>query len=633
MHICDLLDRRAVNLTAAPINKESAINDLVDSLAGTGCLSDTERFRAAVFDRERKGSTGFGEGVAIPHAKSAGVSRPALSAMVVKNGVEFDSIDGEPVNLIFLIASPHNASDAHLDVLARLSSLLIDENFRKALISAKSVDEFLSYINEAEKKELNKEEEEHKEQEKQQENTHQSESKATAPVYDLVAVTACPAGLSHTYMAAEALEHKAKEMGISIKVEADGAAGNRNQLMPEEIANAKAVIVAADRAVNIDRFIGKRMVRVGVVDGVRRPLELITKALDPNCPVYSAGALSESSNIPMKLYRHLMSGLTYILPLAATAGILSAVARLDFVRDTELGLFLDTIGYSIGALLFPVLSAFIAFSMAGRMALVAGFTGGVMADMADAGVIGAVLNGFVGGGVAFLSARLAARFLKGHDAMFALLVYPLLGAVLTTIIAKFITNIPAILVDSAIEIFLSGANAWVLAIIGAILGGMMAADMGGPCNKIAYACGVLLLGDCLPEVGPGCLVMAAVMAGGMVPPIAAGLGALLFKHCFSKPEQGLAWTAISKGFLFITEGVYPFLAINPTKMRIACISGAAVAGALSMFFSCGLCAPHGGIFIVILAENPLFYLLSLLCGVIVSTILFRVGRKPLHLES
>ena len=625
MRICDLLDRRAVNLKATPVTKESAINDLVDILAGTGCLNDTERFRAAVFDRERKGSTGLGEGVAIPHAKSAGVSRPAIAAMVVKNGVEFDSLDGKDVNLIFLIASPRNASDAHLDVLARLSTLLVDENFRKALISSQSEDEFLSYIDEAENKELKEQENEKKAQNSQKEDPERNDD----TYYDLVAVTACPAGLSHTYMAAEALEHKAKEMGISIKVEADGAAGNRNQLMPEEIAKAKAVIVAADRAVNIDRFIGKRMVRVGVVEGVRNPFGLITRALDPNCPVYSAGALSESSNIPMKLYRHLMSGLTYILPLAATAGILSAVARLSFIQNTDLGLFLNTIGYSIGTLLFPVLSAFIAFSMAGRMALVAGFTGGVMADMASAGVIGAVLNGFVGGGIAFLTARVASRFLKGHDAMFALLVYPLIGAVLTTIIAKFITNIPSALLDSFIKITLTESNSLILALIGAVLGGMMAADMGGPFNKIAYACGVLLLGDCLPEIGVGSMVMAAVMAGGMVPPIAAGIAAKIFPHHFSKPEKGIALSSIVKGFLFVTEGVLPFLTVNPNRMRIACIAGSATAGAISMSLSCGVCAPHGGIFIVPLAEKPLYYLLALATGIIVGTIMFRIIRPKL----
>lgn len=624
MRIRDLLDRQSVCLNAAPVSKEAAISKLVEILAATGCINDINRFREAVFDRERKSSTGLGEGIAIPHAKSRGVTRPGLAAMVVPSGVDFDSIDGEPVHLIFMIASPHQASDAHLDVLARLSTLLIDEDFRKNVLEAATPEDFLAVIDKAESVEDQKEEEEQSQIEEQEAHPE------TKPRYDIVAVTACPAGLSHTYMAAEALEHKAKEMGISIKVEADGAAGNRNSLLPEDIASAKAVIVAADRAVDIDRFLGKRMVRSGVVDGVHRPEQLIKKALDPNCPIYKAGSAShESSNLPMKLYRHLMSGLTYILPLAATAGILSATARLEFVKTTSLGLFLDSIGYSIGTLLFPVLSAFIAFSMAGRMALVAGFTGGVMADMAGAGVVGALLNGFVGGGVAFVVARIAQRFLKGHDAMFALLVYPLAGAVLTTLVAQFITNIPAALLDNLINDFITDSDTIILVAIGAVLAGMMSADMGGPFNKIAYATGVLLLADCLPENGPGSMIMAAVMLGGMVPPIAAGVAArIIARHSFNKAEFDGAYHAIFKGLLFITEGVIPYLA-SSQRLRLACIAGSAVAGGMSMFFGCAVAAPHGGIFLFPIAVNTILYMLSLGAGVIVGAILFALLRPRL----
>lgn len=624
MRIHDLLDEKAVELSFTPINKEAAISHLVEIIAKTGCLSDQERFKAAVFDREAKGSTGLGEGIAIPHAKSAGCVRPGLATMVVKEGVDFESIDGKPVKLIFLIASPRQASDAHLDVLARLSTLLIDEKFRQDLMSCETVEQFLSLIDKAEGEDLAQQEDEQK-QHAQENSSDKAQDESS---YDIVAVTACPAGLSHTYMAAEALEQKAKELGISIKVEADGAAGNRNRLLPEEIAKAKAVIVAADRAVEMDRFMGKPLVRTGVVDGVRKPQELIERALAKDCPIYTAGSsLGEKANIPMKLYRHLMSGLTYILPLAATAGILSAIARLGFVSDTSLGLFLDTIGYSIGTLLFPVLSAFIAFSMAGRMALVAGFTGGVMADMANAGVIGAVLNGFVGGAVAFLLAKAAWRFLKGHDAMFALLVYPLLGATLTTLIAQFITNIPSVLVDQAVQNFIIDAKWYELTIMGAVLAGMMSADMGGPFNKIAYACGVLLLADCLPETGPGSQVMSAVMLGGMVPPLAASIAAgILGKKHFNQDERKAALGAFFKGLLFITEGVLPFLKRYPKRMRFACIVGSAIAGAIAMPLHTGLCAPHGGIFIIPLAQNPLFVVLALLAGTLVGAILFAFLR-------
>ena len=630
MRIRDLLDKQSVCLNAAPVSKEAAIATLADFMAKSGCISDVDSYREAVFERERKSSTGLGEGIAIPHAKSDAVLRPGLASMVVPNGVDFDSIDGEPVHLLFMIASPLQASDSHLDVLARLSTLLINEDFRKSLLAAKTVDEYLDAIDRAEAAEDEKEAQEAAEAEQAKQES--ADQPAAKKGYDIVAVTACPAGLSHTYMAAEALEHKAKEMGISIKVEADGAAGNRNSLLPEDIASAKAVIVAADRAIDIDRFVGKRMVRTGVVDGVHRPEELIKKALDPNCPVYKIGSMAaESSNLPMKLYRHLMSGLTYILPLAATAGILSAVARLEFVQSSSLGLFLDTIGYSIGTLLFPVLSAFIAFSMAGRMALVAGFTGGVMADMASAGVIGALLNGFVGGGVSFVVARVAQKYLKGHDAMFALLVYPLAGAVLTTLIAQFVTNLPAALLDNLITGFINNANTLTLVIVGMVLAGMMSADMGGPFNKISYATGVLLLADCLPENGPGSMVMAAVMLGGMVPPMAAGLASkLIAPHRFSQKERNLGWQAMLKGVLFITEGVIPYLVVP--RMRAACVIGSATAGGISMLFRCGVAAPHGGVFLMPIAINPLHYVGAFVVGSLVGALCF-TALRPQTVES
>lgn len=629
MLIHDLLQVKCVDLKAAPADKSAAINHLVDLIAKSGCLSDVERYRADVFAREAQSSTGFGEGVAIPHAKSDGVSRPGLAAMVVPEGVDFEAVDGQKVKLFFIIASPHQASDAHLDVLARLSALLVDEHFRQSLMDVRDVKEFLSIIDKAESAEIAQEQHEKAEQDAREQQTHSgAETSDSTAAYDIVAVTACPAGLSHTYMAAEALEQKAKELGLRIKVEADGAAGNRNRLLPEDIANAKAVIVAADRAVEMDRFIGKRMVRTGVGDGVHRPQELIERALSGDCPVYQAGGTMETSNIFMRLYRHLMSGLTYILPLAATAGILSAIARMEFLKDTDTGLFLDTIGYSIGTLLFPVLAAFIAFSIAGRTALVAGFTGGVMADMSGAGVIGAVLNGFIGGAAAFVITRLAVRFLKGHDAMFALLVYPLLGATITTLAAQYVTGLPAAFVDDWVELFILNARPWQLALIGAVLGGMMSADMGGPFNKTAYAAGVLLLADCLPENGPGSMVMAAVMAGGMVPPMAAAFAAGVFGRAyFSETERRQALSAFFKGLMFVTEGVLPYLSACPWRMRFACILGSAAAGAASMFMYCGVCAPHGGIFILPLAQNHLFYALALFIGTAAGTAAFVLLRR------
>ena len=626
MRICDLLNPQSVRLNVEVSTKEQAINNLVDLVAESGCLNDAERFRTAVFDREAKVSTGLGEGVAIPHAKSAGVTKPGLAAMVVPKGVEFDSLDGKPAKLFFMIASPHHASDAHLDVLARLSTLLISEDFRNSLNSAQSVDEFLRIINKADESEIEKEKQRQQKLKAAEEEKQSEENKDTSSnigYYDIVAVTACPAGLSHTYMAAEALEKQAKEMGISIKVETDGAAGNRNKLLPEEISKAKAVIVAADRIVDMDRFLGKPLIRVGVVEGIRRPKNLIKSALDPKCPKYQTGFLG-STSVSMRLYRHLMSGMAYLMPLAATAGILSAFARLDIVNDTQFGFFFDRVGYSIGTLLFPILSAFIAYSIRGRTALVAGFTGGVMADLGGSGVIGAVVNGFVGGAVALLTTLFAGRFLKGHDATVALLLYPLMGALGTAAIAVFFTNIPAEFVDSYINSFFAESSVYTLVLIGALLAGMMSFDMGGPINKLAYAIGVLFLADSLPEQGPGGLVMASIMAGGMVPPIAAALASILIPQVFSEKINSLRYITLGKGLVFITEGIIPYLQKNPRAMRSACVCCSALTGALSMYFKCSICAPHGGVFIIPLCEHPVQYIMSMLAGIVFGIFAFSI---------
>ncbi|MDD6205347.1 fructose-specific PTS transporter subunit EIIC [Succinivibrio sp.] len=617
MHICDLLDPRAISLGCSIKTKEQAINMLVDLVSNTDCLSDKERFRTAVFEREQKVSTGLGAGVAIPHAKSAGVKRPALAAMVVPEGVDFESLDGQPSKLFFLIASPHQASDAHLDVLARLSTLLVSEEFRDTLINCQSVDSFLKIINTAEKNEIEKDKKQEIIEEEQKENSDSADHS-----YTLVAVTACPAGLSHTYMAAEALENKAKEMGITIKVETDGAAGNRNRLLPEDIAKSKGVIVAADRIVDMDRFIGKPLVRVGVVDGVRRPQELIEQALDPKCPRYQTGVINSSSSFFMRLYRHLMSGMTYIMPIVACAGILSALARFELIQGTQIGFFLDRIGYSVGTLLFPILSAFIAFSIRGRTALVAGFAGGVMADLGSSGVIGAVINGFIAGGVSLLVTNFASKFLRGHDAIVGLLLYPVTGSLFTSAIALFFTNIPAELLNTYIQNFIQESPTSILVVVGAILGGMMSADMGGPFNKVAYAVGVLLLADCIPELGPGGLIMASVMAGGMVPPLAAGISCALIPQVYSDSEKKHALSAIGKGCVFITEGVIPFLSVDMLKMKIACIISSATAGALSMYFRSSACAPHGGIFVIPLFENVIGYAIALGIASTVGAFLF-----------
>ena len=637
MRIRDLLNKESIDLNLEAGDKEVTINRLVDLACKSGCLSDASRFNLAVLDRERKGTTALGEGVAIPHAKSAGVIKPGLAAAVIKDGVDFDSLDGKKTYLFFLIASPHHASDEHLDVLAHLSSLLIDETFRENLINAKSVDDFLKYIDNAESNAFDQSlniiddadscvEDKTEHQDTSNEDFSHADGTSACKVYDLVAVTACPAGLSHTYMAAEALEHKAKELGLTIKVETDGAAGNKNKLLPEEIAKAKAVIVAADRTVYMDRFVGKKVVRTGVVDGIRNPDLLIKRALDSSCKVYQSSLTITQSSISSKIYRHLMSGLAYILPLIATAGILLSLSANHMLYGSKTGLFLSSIGINIGSLINPVFAAFIAFSMAGRTGLVAGFTGGVVASISGAGILGSLFNGFSAGLIAFLVSKLLIRLVKGHDALLALLFYPLVSSIATACVGKFLINPVCSIIDSSIYIFVISAPLYQLALVGAFLAGIMAADMGGPINKVAYACGVLMLADTLPNLGVSASVMGAVMLGGMVPPIAAGLGAILYKKAFAKSECKMQYMSIIKGLCFITEAVIPYLKANPLLMRLACISGASVGGALCMYFRAAIFAPHGGIFVVPLSNSPMYYILSLGVGVLVSTVLFILFR-------
>lgn len=639
MRIRDLLNKESIDLNLEAGDKEITINRLVELANKSGCLSDAPRFNLAVLDRERKGTTALGEGVAIPHAKSAGVKKPGLAAAVIKDGVDFDSLDGKKTYLFFLIASPHQASNEHLDVLAHLSSLLIDETFRQNLINAKSVDEFLQYIDDAESNSFdqslniiddvdNSVEDKQKIQDESN-FTHDfshADGTSACKAYDLVAVTACPAGLSHTYMAAEALEHKAKELGLSIKVETDGAAGNKNKLLPEEIAKAKAVIVAADRTVYMDRFVGKKVVRTGVVEAIRNPEFLIKRALDSSCKVYQSSMIITQSSLSSKIYRHLMSGLAYILPLIATAGILLSLASNHMLYGSKTGLFLSSIGINIGSLINPAFAAFIAFSMAGRTGLVAGFTGGVVASITGAGILGALFNGYSAGLIAFLVSKLLIRLVKGHDALLALLFYPLVSSIATACVGKFLINPVCSIIDSSIYVFIISAPEYQLALVGAFLAGIMAADMGGPINKVAYACGVLMLADTLPNLGVSASVMGAVMLGGMVPPIAAGLASILYKNGFSKSERKLQYMSIIKGLCFITEAVIPYLKANSMLMRFACIAGASAGGALCMYFRAAIFAPHGGIFVVPLSNAPLCYIFSLGVGVLVSTVLFILLR-------
>ncbi|MCR5085461.1 MAG: fructose-specific PTS transporter subunit EIIC [Succinivibrionaceae bacterium] len=604
MRILDLLPASAVRMGAEPADRREAIAMAVDLLRGREGIVDPDQLLQDVLAREGQGGTGMGEGIAIPHAKSAGVRAPALCALSCTRGVDFGAPDGQPCRLIFLIAAPAHDPSIHLGVLSRLAALLADPTLRGRLCAAADAGELRGAIAEAERE--------------------REEPVPSPQGLDLVAVTACPAGLSHTYMAAEALEREARAQGLSIKVEADGAAGPRNPLSREDIAKARAVIVAADRAVEMDRFLGKPLVLASATEGARDPGALIRRALGPQAEPYDPLKVSHGASLWQRLFRHLMSGISLTMPLVATAGILSSLELL--IPGTDLMPFLVNVSWNLGAMIFPVLSAVIACSIAGRRALVAGLVGGLMAAMGHAGVLGALILGFAGGAVAQGMAWAGARA-RGHDAMFALLISPLAGGMIIALLAELAVNPPCAELNDLIDHGLGEAPPWLLGLLGAILGGMMAADMGGPLNKLSYSVGVLMLANTVPAAGPGLQLMAAVMAGGMIPPLALGLAALCTgRHCFTPGERQQAWAAVLKGLLFVTEGALPLMVLRPLRSRLSCVLGAAVGGGLSMLLSCGCCAPHGGILVIPLCDNPLPYALSIALGTLCAALLLVLLR-------
>lgn len=616
MHISDILKIECIDLQAQVTTKQEAINYAVELISKSNNIADKETFKAAVFEREAQSSTGFGNGIAIPHAKSNAVKQVSLCALVVKNGIDFDSLDGEKVNLIFLIASPISVSNEHLDVLAHLSSLLIDINFKDCLINAQSRDEFLSIIAMEEQKHMTA-------------NKKQEHEVSSSVGYDIVAVTACPAGLSHTYLAAEALEAKAKHMGINIKVETDGAAGKRNVLTSSDIARAKAVIVAADRAVDLDRFIGKPMVKVSVVEGVKHPQKLIELALSSDCKIYNPNNMDYQTNIFMRLYRHLMSGINYLLPLVATAGILSAISSMIVNENSLADKFFAQISGNLTDLLLPILSAFLSFSIGGRLAIVSGLIGGLLASIAEAGVIGALVNGFAGGYISLYLAILFNRYLKAADATIILILYPILSAIFTALFAHLLSNDICVLASVYLYKYVINGCVIVEIITGIILGIMMSTNMGGPINKIAYCFGVLMLADALPHGDYQSSIMLCIMLTGMIAPLSCGFASLISKKAFSQKERDLALKTIGNGLLFISEAAMPYLKQHNILMRIAFACGAMLTGVLVLVFDVAICSPHGGIIVLPLANNPLLAILFLSLGVILSSLLSIVFRCKL----
>ena len=628
MKITDLLKKNGIAINPEVKTKEEAINKLVDLMDATGRLSDKEEYKKAVLARESLSTTGIGDNIAIPHAKTTAVKEPGLAAMILTDGIDYDSLDGEPAKLFFLIAAPEGENNLHLDVLARLSMMLMDPEFKDMLVNAKSVDEFLNLIDSKENDKL------------EAENKKEEEAKANKTGYRVLAVTACPTGIAHTFMAAESLENKAKDMGISIKVETNGSGGAKNVLTKEEIENAECIIVAADKKVDMARFEGKRVIQTKVANGIHKAEELLNKATSGNAPVYHhAGGSDESvdsgekESVGRQIYKHLMNGVSHMLPFVIGGGILIALAFLfddysinpaTFGSNTPFAAFLKTTGDAAFGFMLPVLAGYIAMSIGDRPALAVGFVGGMLANSGGSGFLGALAAGFIAGYLMVGLQKLLSKLPQSLEGLKPVLLYPFLGILLIGAIITFVINPPVGALNTAMNNFLMSMGSSSKVLLGAVLGGMMAIDMGGPFNKAAYVFGTASLATGQFDI------MAAVMAGGMVPPLAIALCTTFFKNKFTARERQSGITNYVMGLSFITEGAIPFAAADPLKVIPACVIGSATAGALSMAFGCGLRAPHGGIFVTPIVSNPLRYLAAVAIGAVVGMIVLAVLKKKIE---
>ena len=640
MKITDILKPVSIKLNVAPANcKGEAINILADLMEKGGNLNNKEEYVKAVIAREESGSTGLGDGIATPHAKSSAVREAGLAAMVVPDGMDFEALDGNPSRLFFMIAAPDSASDLHVQLLSKLAMMVMDPDFKEALINAKTVDEFLKLINEKEEGKTS-EEEDSSTTEKTPAAAPSQETK-TQDGYEILAVTACPTGIAHTYMAAESLEQHAKRKNISIKVETNGAGGRKNVLTDEEIANAKCIIVAADKNVPMSRFNGKHVIITKVANGINKADELLDKAMAQDAPIYhhsgddgdSSSSSTENESIGRQIYKHLMNGVSHMLPFVVGGGILIAIAFLvdvydpanpsNFGSNTPLAAFFKNVGGVSFGFMLPVLAGFIGMSIADRPGLVAGFVGGAMANTGGSGFLGALIAGFAAGYIIIGLRKVLSVLPASLDGIKNILLYPLLGVFLMGVAITFIINPPVSAINTWLVETLKGMDPSSRILIGAVVGGMMSIDMGGPFNKAAYVTGTALLAD--GEFG----VMASVMAGGMVPPIAIALCTTFFGNRFTEAERKSGPTNYIMGLSFITEGAIPFAAADPARVIPSCVIGSAITGALSMAFECTLRAPHGGIFVVPTIGNPLMYLVAIAVGAVVSMLLLAILKKPL----
>lgn len=636
MTIRDLLAAESINLNGTPAGKTEALNQCIDLMAKSGKIADVETYRKGVFAREEEGTTGIGMGIAIPHCKSDAVTKAGLAAMVVKDGVDFESLDGTLAKIIFLIAAPNTEDNVHLQVLSKLSVMLMDEQFTNSLINAGSVDEFLNIIDSAEKAKDEKE----------------AAKEAKEPVevkkddVFIVAVTACPTGIAHTYMAAEAIEKKAKELGYQVKVETRGSAGAKNVLTDDEIAKATGVIVACDTNVPTDRFDGKKVIECQVSDGINKTEELVKRIAAGDAPVFKASGKKEASHssiggkesIGHQIYKHLMNGVSHMLPFVVGGGILIAIAflidgfsvdlnslpadqRANFGTITQGAALFKGIGGTAFGFMLPILAGFIAMSIADRPGLAVGFVGGSIAANGTSGFLGALVAGFVAGYIVNLLKKIFSKLPESLDGVKPVLLYPLLGIFLIGVIMQFVVEPPIGALNTAINNGLNGLNGASAVVLGVLLGGMMAIDMGGPVNKAAYVFGTASI------AAGNYNIMAAVMIGGMVPPLAIALATIFFKNKFTAEERKAGPTNFIMGLSFITEGAIPFAASDPLHVLPACAVGSAVAGGLSMAFGCTLMAPHGGIFVVPTIGNPLMYLVALVIGSFIACGLLGLLKK------
>lgn len=636
MRITDLLDKRSISLNGAPKSKEEALDQVVALMAESGKINDEEAYRKQVYAREEESTTGIGEGIAIPHGKCDAVDRPGLAAMVVKDGVDFDALDGEPVTLIFLIAAPNTEDNVHLDVLSKLSVLMMDEEFSDSLRNAKSPDEFLEIIDKAddEKPDIDQRLAEPAEEQKGQ--------------AKILAVTSCPTGIAHTYMAAEGIEKAAKAKGCFVKVETRGSGGAKNVLTDKEIQEADCIIVAADAQVPMDRFDGKKVIECQVSDGISKADALLERAVNGNAPVYHAsGAVQKSSqtksggSVGHQIYTQLMNGVSHMLPFVVGGGILIAIAflidgfsvdmnslpmdqRADFGTITPVAALFKSIGGTAFAFMLPVLAGFIAMAIGDRPALAVGFVGGMIASQGQSGFLGALAAGFAAGYLIRLLRKLCDKLPQAIEKIAPVLIYPVVGILVMGLLMTFVVEPVMGFINTSLNNGLTSMGGSSKIVLGLILGAMMAIDMGGPFNKAAYVFGTASIAA--GNYG----IMAAVMIGGMTPPCAIALATLLFKNKFTKEQREAGPTNFIMGLAFITEGAIPFAASDPLHVIPACMIGSGVAGALSMLFNCTLMAPHGGIFVFPVVGNALMYLAALVIGTLVSAGLLGVLKKKVE---